>query len=92
MEDYNDGDTIFNQGDIGDKVFILLEGACDLRVRYKIDLTQGESEIREKFIKTYTERGSYFGERALQYDEPRSGTVIASAFTTLITVSKNSFE
>ena len=91
LETYNNGDTIFNQGDIGDKVFILLEGACELRVRYKIDLTQGESEIREKFIKTYKERGSYFGERALQFDEPRSGTVISAAYTSLITVSKNSF-
>lgn len=91
LETYNVGDTVFNQGDIGDKVFILLEGACDLRVRYRIDLTQGESEIREKFIKTYKERGSYFGERALQFDEPRSGTVISSGYTSLITVSKNSF-
>ena len=91
LESYNVGDTVFNQGDIGDKVFILLDGACDLRVRYRIDLTQGESEIREKFIKTYKERGSYFGERALQFDEPRSGTVIASAYTSLITVNKNSY-
>jgi CRP-like cAMP-binding protein len=91
LENYNNGDIVFNQGDIGDKVFILLDGACDLRVRYKIDLTQGESEIREKYIKTYTERGSYFGERALQFDEPRSATVISSAFTSLITVSKNLF-
>jgi CRP-like cAMP-binding protein len=91
LETYSVGDTVFNQGDIGDKVFILLSGACDLRVRYRIDLTQGESEIREKFIKTYKERGSYFGERALQFDEPRSGTVIASAHTNLITVSKNSY-
>jgi len=60
-------------------------------VRYRIDLTQGESEVREKFIKTYKERGSYFGERALQFDEPRSGTVISSGHTSLITVSKNSF-
>jgi CRP-like cAMP-binding protein len=91
LETYSSGDTVFNQGDIGDKVFILLDGACDLIVRYRIDLTQGESEIREKFIKTYRERGSYFGERALQFDEPRSGTVIASAYTSLITVSKNSY-
>jgi CRP-like cAMP-binding protein len=91
LETYSTGDTVFNQGDIGDKVFILLEGACDLRVRYKIDLTQGQNEIREKFIKTYRERGSYFGERALQFDEPRSGTVVAAAHTSLITVSKSSF-
>lgn len=91
LESYSSGDTVFNQGDIGDKVFILLEGSCDLRVRYRIDLTQGESEIREKFIKTYKERGSYFGERALQFDEPRSGTVISSGHTSLITVNKNSF-
>eukprot|EP01032_Pedospumella_encystans_P022055 gene22055-25004_t len=91
LETYSSGDTVFNQGDIGDKVFILMEGACDLRVRYRIDLTQGESEIREKFIKTYKERGSYFGERALQFDEPRSGTVVSSSHTSLITVNKNSF-
>ncbi|KAJ1419690.1 cyclic nucleotide-binding-like protein, partial [Ochromonadaceae sp. CCMP2298] len=91
LETYTNGETVFNQGDIGDKVFILLSGACDLRVRYRIDLTQGESEIREKFIKTYTEQGSYFGERALQFDEPRSGTVVATDLLSLITVSKNSF-
>lgn len=91
LEIYSEGDTVFNQGDIGDKVFILMSGSCDLRVRYKIDLTQGETEIREKFIRSYKERGSYFGERALQFDEPRSGTVVCSSHSNLITVSKSSF-
>lgn len=91
IEMFNEGGIVFNQGDTGDKVYIMLEGSVDLKIRYRINLMQGESEMREKFIKTYDVRGSCFGERALQNDELRSGTVVATTLTTLITVSKESY-
>ena len=91
IEMFNEGGIVFNQGDIGDKVYIMLEGSVDLKIRYRINLMQGESEMREKFIKTYDVRGSCFGERALQNDELRSGTVVATTLTTLITVAKDSY-
>jgi CRP-like cAMP-binding protein len=90
LESYSIGDVVFNQGDIGDKVYVLLSGSCEVRVKYKIDLTQGQSEIREKLIVTY-HSGQFFGERALQFDEPRSGTVVCTSFTDLVTITKATY-
>ena len=92
LKHYIAGDVIFHQGDNDErdkKVFILLSGSCDLKVVTKIDLTQGQSEIREKHVLTYNKRGQYFGERAIQFDEARSGTVICTEDTSLVTVSKD---
>jgi CRP-like cAMP-binding protein len=88
LESYQTGEVVFAQGDSADQVYIVLRGKCDVRVRYKIDLTQGQSEIREKYIITYSS-GQFFGERALQFDEPRSATVTALEPTYLITLSKS---
>ena len=91
LVEYQAGDVVFNQGDMGNKVYILYSGSCDLRVRYKIDLTKGQSEIREKLVLTYDTLGQFFGERALQFDEPRSGSVLCREQTLLVAVSKASY-
>ncbi|RYG70281.1 cyclic nucleotide-binding domain-containing protein [archaeon] len=87
-EHYGANDAVFNQGDPGDKVYILLSGICEVRVKYKIDLGGGQSEFRDKLIVTYDKSGQFFGERALQFDEARSAGVICTSQTDLITISK----
>lgn len=91
LETYEVGQSVFNQGDPGDKVYVLLSGSCEVRVKYKIDLTQGQSEMREKVIVTYDKSGQFFGERALQFDEPRSAGVVCMTYTHLITINKHSY-
>lgn len=78
---------VFNQGDIGDKVYIILSGVVEFIARFTIDLTQGETEIREKKLDTFS-AGKIFGDRALQFDEPRSATAVCVEETFLITVEK----
>eukprot|EP01033_Poteriospumella_lacustris_P004515 gene4515-3224_t len=81
------GEVVFNQGDIGDKVYIILFGKVEFIARFTIDLTQGQTEIREKKLDTFAS-GRIFGERALQFDEPRSATAQCVEDTYLITVEK----
>jgi len=43
--------TVFYQGDEGDKFYIVLTGACTIKVKNVIvDEVSGESEVREKII------------------------------------------
>lgn len=88
LEEFNAGDYVFSQGDTGDKVFVILTGKAEVRIRYRIDLTQGESEIREKQVVIY-HPGQYFGERALKFDEPRSASVICLEASKMITLHKS---
>jgi CRP-like cAMP-binding protein len=88
LENVDAGEMVFNQGDNGDKVYIILTGKCEVRIRYRLDLTQGQSEIREKSVGKFTS-GQYFGERALKFDEPRSASVLCLEKTSLLTLSKS---
>ena len=56
------GETIFNEGDVGDAMYVVLEGVVDIVHKGKaID---------------HVETGSIFGEMALIDDEPRSASAI----------------
>eukprot|EP01038_Epipyxis_sp_PR26KG_P005674 gene5674-7832_t len=90
LESFKPNEYVFQQGDIGDKVYVLLSGSCEVRVKYKIDLTLGESETREKLIVTYSD-GHFFGERALLFDEPRSASILCISFCDVISISKVSY-
>jgi CRP/FNR family transcriptional regulator, cyclic AMP receptor protein len=62
-EHFSDGSTIFREGEIGDKLFIILDG----RVRIsKFIPGVGEEAL------AILERGDFFGEMALIDDKPRS--------------------
>jgi CRP-like cAMP-binding protein len=90
MESFLAGETIYHQGAPADKLYIILSGYCDVKLRYKIDLTQGETEIREKSIKSFS-AGQYFGELALDSSEPRDHTVVASIDSDLVVIQKHLF-
>lgn len=92
LRDYAVDEIVFRQGDNKEenkKVFILLSGRCELFVATKIDLTQGQSEWRDKHVFSYDKRGQYFGERAILFDEARAGTIIAKELTALVSVAKD---
>ena len=77
------GDIIFREGESGDVMFILLEGAVELSV--KVD--KGEA-----VIKTVDTPNDFFGEMALLDEAPRSASAKALARTRLLVVDGPSFE
>ncbi len=89
LETFSVNEIVFNQGDVGDKFYIVLTGACTVKVKNTIvEQTSGESEVREKILFTCS-IGQHFGERALEFNEPRAATVVTAAYTELLTVTKH---
>lgn len=67
-EQYLQSETIFREGDVGDELYILVEGEV------QVFKSQGSDEL---VLSTMTD-GSYFGEMAILDDEPRSASVRAT--------------
>lgn len=88
LETFGMSQIVFNQGDFGDKLYVVLTGSCQVRVRTVLESNTGESEVREKVMFTCGP-GQHFGERALEFNEPRAATIVTTAFTELLTVTKN---
>ncbi|SCP06065.1 cGMP-dependent protein kinase, putative [Plasmodium ovale] len=74
IQHFKPGEIIVKQGDYGDVLFILKEGRATVYIN--------EEEVR------VLEKGSYFGERALLYDEPRSATIIAKEVTACASICR----
>jgi len=64
---FKDGEIIFQEGDIGDRFYLIIEGIA------KVTKTE---DNQEKLLSRLN-RGQYFGEKALIRNEPRSVTVRA---------------
>ncbi len=71
------GEVLFEEGDHGDCMFVLLEGAMNVKVG---DLTVEQSE-----------RGALLGEMALIDQSPRGATVVATAPSRLARVDERRF-
>jgi len=77
-------ETIVEQGEIGDKFYILEEGTCSAFVRLK--------DGSEKEVQQYTRKGQYFGELALLKGVPRAATVRATGSgAVVVSLSKEDF-
>jgi CRP-like cAMP-binding protein len=87
LESFNLNDTIFNQGDIGDKLYIVLSGSVDIIYKSTMEVPGSGPRTREKILLTCFEN-SNFGERALESDEPRGASAICTEHTDLITINK----
>jgi CRP/FNR family cyclic AMP-dependent transcriptional regulator len=82
-EYYHSGATIFNEGDIGDCLYIILDG--NVRISKEIP------GIGEEAL-AILQRGDYFGEMALIDDERRSADAKAHARgVTLLSLTKKNF-
>lgn len=80
---YDDGEVIIQQGDIGDKFFILEDGTCSAYM---------SGPEGEKKVKDYDKQGDYFGEIALLTSEPRKATVRATGQgATVLSLSQQDF-
>ena len=78
---YTDGTTIFQQGETGNLMYIILEGEVEV-----------SREVNGKeVILTILTKGDIFGEMALFSKQPRTATVRSRGDTRIITVDKRLF-
>ena len=77
------GEVVMREGDAGGELFLILEGALDIFVRYGTD-----SQERVRVIKPV----DYVGEMAILDNEPRSATVVASEPSRLLALDGGSFK
>jgi CRP-like cAMP-binding protein len=71
------GETIFKEGDPGDKMYVIQEGVVDIMLHGR--------------VLESAQRGTIFGEMALIDNEPRSGDAIAKTDVRLVTVDQKRF-
>lgn len=82
QEKYPAGDVIIQEGDVGDKFYILERGKATV---WRLDDDQVERKIDEKGP------GQYFGEVALVSSAPRNATVRAETPVTTLTLDYSDF-
>jgi CRP/FNR family transcriptional regulator, cyclic AMP receptor protein len=80
---YEAGDKIFKEGEKGDLMYVLLEGAVDLTMKV---------ERGETVLKTVDTPNDFFGEMALLDDRPRSASATAVKKTKVLAVDGPTFE
>jgi len=77
-EKFKKGETVFRQGDAGNKLYIIKDGEVDVMV--------GSRQIDHLY------QGNFFGERALMDEKPRMASVMASSATlSVYSLSKSFF-
>lgn len=76
---YDEGKVIFNEGDYGKEMFIILDG--------KVKIVKKVGNIEKVLM--ILEKGDFFGEMALVEDKPRSATAIAVTTCKVIAIDKN---
>jgi len=81
-EEYRSGEVIFREGDVGEALYIVLEGTVRIS-----KFVPGAGEEAMAFL----EKSEYFGEMALIDDHPRSATAIAYTDCRLLAIGKIGF-
>ena len=79
--DFEEGQILFNQGDPGDRAFVIVEGAVDVIV----ETADGPQVVSNPG------RGEVIGELALLCEEPRTATVKANQPLTVLSISGDVF-
>jgi len=74
---FEKGDVIFREGDAGDCLYVIREGA--------VDITLGNRVLK------LMQPGDIFGEMSLIDGEPRSANAVARAETTVIPITEEQF-
>lgn len=78
------GESIVTEGEIGDKLFIIELGTCEVwKMQPQMDT---DYYVNTKICEI--EKGDFFGEMAVMYDMPRSATVKAVTPVTLLSLSR----
>jgi CRP/FNR family transcriptional regulator, cyclic AMP receptor protein len=80
---FEPGDLIFKEGEKGDLMYVLLEGAVELKKKV---------ERGETVLKVVDTPNDFFGEMALLDERPRSASAIAARKTKVLAVDGPTFE
>lgn len=83
VREFQSGDFIFKEREKGEEMFILLEGAVELRKKV---------ETGEQLLKLVDQPNDFFGEMALIDGNPRSATAVAVQPSKLLIIDQPSFE
>ncbi len=83
VQNYNSGQVIDAEGDLGTTLHIIRSGSVDVYQSYESD--------DQTLLASFGE-GDFFGEMALLLGRPRSATVIAKEQTECLQILRNSFE
>jgi CRP/FNR family cyclic AMP-dependent transcriptional regulator len=75
QESHDVGSVIFNQGDDGDKMYIVGSGQVEIKVRHRTGYT---------YSAVYLGEGQVFGEMALIDESTRSASVISAQENTIV--------
>lgn len=87
------GVHIIREGDHGDRLFILAEGAVEIFERMTLKISRKNFEDRDRtLVRLSAEEGVFFGEMALFEDVPRTANVVAVTECKLLTIDRASFE
>lgn len=78
---YGDGEVVVRQGDMGDCMFVVQEGAVDVTV---------DRDGHEVFLRTLG-KGEFIGEMAIFERVPRSATVRAKGQARLLSIDRKAF-
>ena len=78
---YKSGQTLFNQGEMGDAAYIVLEGSADI----VIDSADGPLRVAQ------LSENEIIGEIAILCDIPRTATVVAANELTTLKITKDLF-
>ena len=80
-EQFQEGETLFRQGDRGDALYVILDGQVDMY----------DESPTGRYLLASLGAGEIIGEMSLITDQPRSATVVTTAPARLLRVSKESF-
>jgi len=78
MAEYDEGEVIFNKGDHGDRLYLILSGDVEIVDGEKVLATLG--------------RGDMFGEMALVSNEPRSATAVVLGSSSMLALSMDTIK
>jgi CRP-like cAMP-binding protein len=81
INEFEPGETIVEEGTLGDSLFVLIDGA--------VDVEKTTPDGPPLVLITLDNRGVFFGEMAIVDVRPRSATVRAKVKTRLISVTKD---
>lgn len=86
------GSIVMREGNVGRTFYIILEGEVEIchRTSFEDPLTTPPSYLGT-VINQFTNKGDFFGERALITGEPRAASIRASCRTKCLTFDKGSF-
>lgn len=78
---FEPGDVVFQQGDLGDSVYVIEEGECVLQ----------EKDGAHNLLAAL-KAGDYFGEMALLSDQSRNATIQARTAMNVLIIPKGDFD